>query len=103
MTDGPVPRGGAPAANGVAGPAARGPAPGGERAAERALRDEVRAALGQLLGEGHLLAPGPGDEARIRALIHERVAAHQRRMATTNGPQLGDPAGVERRLFDGLL
>lgn len=74
-----------------------------ERAAERALREEVRAAVSRLLGERQLLAPGPEDEERIRALIREHVAAYQRRAATTNAPLLTDPEGVERRLFDGLL
>ena len=80
-----------------------GAVPAGDRAAERALRDEVQAAIGRLLDERQLLAPGPEDEARIRALIRERVAAHQRRAATINAPLLVDPDGVEQRLFDGLL
>jgi len=74
-----------------------------ERAAERGLREEVRAAVSRLLDERQLLAPGPEDEERIRALIREHVAAYQRRAATTNAPLLTDPEGVERRLFDGLL
>ena len=85
-------------------PPARGkPAAMVERAAERGLREEVRAAVSRLLGERQLLAPGPEDEERIRALIREHVAAYQRRAATTNAPLLTDPEGVERRLFDGLL
>jgi pilus assembly protein CpaF len=74
-----------------------------DRGAERALRQEVREAVSRLLGERELLTPGPGDEERIRALIHEQVAAYQRRAATTNHPLLVDPERVERRLFDGLL
>jgi pilus assembly protein CpaF len=85
-------------------PPASGRAPASiDRAAERALRDEVRTAVSRLLGERQLLVPGPEDEERIRALIQERVAAYQRRAATTNAPLLVDPEGVERRLFDGLL
>ena len=74
-----------------------------ERAAERALREEVRAAVSRLLGERQLLSPDPGDEERIRALIRERIAAHQRRAAHTNAPLLTDPEATARRLFDGLL
>ncbi len=74
-----------------------------DRAAERTLREEVRAAVSRLLGERQLLTPGPEDEERIRALIREQVAAYQRRAATTNAPLLADPEAVERRLFDGLL
>lgn len=79
------------------------PAASLDRAAERGLRSEVRTAVGRLLDERQLLAPGPEDEARIRALIRERIAEHQRRAATTNAPQLADPEGVEQRLFDWLL
>ncbi|MHB1131021.1 MAG: CpaF family protein [Chloroflexota bacterium] len=74
-----------------------------DRAGERALREEIRVEVSRLLGERELLSPGPGDEERIRALIGERVAAYQRRAATTNSPLLADPEGVERRLFDALL
>ncbi len=74
-----------------------------DRAAERALREEIRAAVGRLLGERQLLAPGREDEERIRALIRDRVETYQRRAATTNAPLLVDPEGVEQRLFDGLL
>jgi pilus assembly protein CpaF len=76
---------------------------GSDRAAERTLRDEVRTAVGRLLGEQQAVVPGPEDEERVRALIQERVAAYQRRAAATNRPLLLDPAGVEQRLFDGLL
>src|SRR5581483_4774226 len=78
-------------------------APSADRAAERALREEVHEAVTRLLGERQLLTPGREDEERIRALIREHVAAYQRRAATTNVPVLADPEGVERRLFDGLL
>jgi len=77
--------------------------PGTGRTAERALREEVRSAVSRLLGERELLTPGPEDEERIRVLIHDHVAAYQRRAATTNAPLLVDPEGVERRLFDSLL
>lgn len=74
-----------------------------QRTVERVLREEVRAAVSRLLGESQLLTPGPEDEARIRALIHEHVSAYQRRAATTNSQLLPDPDDTERRLFDGLL
>jgi pilus assembly protein CpaF len=76
---------------------------GSDRAAERALRDEIRTAVGRLLGEQQVVVPGPEDEERVRALIQEHVAAYQRRAATTNRALLVDPAAVEQRLFDGLL
>lgn len=74
-----------------------------DREAERSLREDVRAAVTRLLGERELLTPGPEDENRIRALIHEHVLAYQRRAATTNAPLLTDPDRVEHRLFDELL
>jgi pilus assembly protein CpaF len=74
-----------------------------DRTAERELRGEIRREVSRLLGERQLLVPGPEDEARIRALIREHVAAHQRRAATTNGTLLQDPEGVEQRIFDGIL
>lgn len=73
------------------------------RAVERTLREGVRVAVSRLLGEQQLLVPGPEDEERIRVLIHEHVAAYQRRAAATNSPLLADPDAVERRLFNGLL
>src|SRR4051812_38341247 len=79
------------------------PPVGRDRIAERTLRGEVQGAVSRLLGEQQLLVPGSADEDRISALIHERVAAYQRRAAMTNAPLLLDPEGVERRLFDGLL
>jgi pilus assembly protein CpaF len=63
----------------------------------------VRQEVSRLLDEQHLLRPRREDEARIRALIRERIAAHQRIAALTNTPLIYDPAGLERRLFDGLL
>jgi len=74
-----------------------------DRAGERALREEIRAEVARLLGERQLLEPGAEDEVRIRNLIHDRVAAYQRRAAATNAPLLLDPEAVEQRLFDGLL
>lgn len=74
-----------------------------DRAVERELRDEIRLEVSRVLGERQLLVPGPEDEARIRALIHEHVAASQRRAATTNGTLIQDPDGIERRIFDGIL
>jgi len=74
-----------------------------DRVAERALRDEIRQAVSQLLGERQLLTPGPEDEVRISALIKQKVADWQRRAATVNGQLLHEPQAVEQRLFDGLL
>src|SRR6266545_972528 len=74
-----------------------------DRLGERALREEIRTEIARLLGERQLLEPRAEDEVRIRTLIHERVAAYQRRAAATNAPLLLDPEGVEQRLFDGLL
>ena len=74
-----------------------------DRPAERGLRAEVRREVSRLLDERQLLAPGPGDEERIQAIIRDHVAAYQRRAATTNAPLLSDPSGTERRIFDALL
>jgi len=74
-----------------------------DRAAERALREEVSAAASRLLDERQLVAPGPEEEAQIRALISEAVARWQRRAATLNTPPLVDPDAVAKRLFDSLL
>src|SRR5919201_2715194 len=74
-----------------------------DRPAERALRAEVRREVSRLLDERQLLAPGPGDEDRIRVLIRDHVGAYQRRAATTNAPLLSDPQATERRIFDALL
>lgn len=79
------------------------PAPATDRGIERRLRAEVRAEVDRLLGERELLAPGPEEAARIRALIAERVGAYQRRAATTNAPLLQDPDGALRRLGDAVL
>jgi pilus assembly protein CpaF len=73
------------------------------RAAERALREEVGAAASQLLDERQLVAPGPAEEAQIRSLIGEAVARWQRRAVTLNTAPLVDPDAVAQRLFDGLL
>ena len=74
-----------------------------DRQAERLLREEVRVAVGRLLGERELLTPGRDDEERIRVLIHDQVATYQRRAATTNASLILDPDAVERRIFDSLL
>ncbi|HET8630970.1 MAG TPA: ATPase, T2SS/T4P/T4SS family [Thermomicrobiales bacterium] len=73
------------------------------RAIERSLREEVRREVDVLLGRRQAVAPDRADEERIRTLIAEHVAAHQRRAAGTNAPLLPDPASLERRLFDDLL
>ncbi len=77
--------------------------PASDRAAERALRQEIREAVSRLLGERELVAPGPDDEERIRVLIDDRIAAYQRRAVSTNAPLIVDPDWMKRRLFDGLL
>src|SRR5579883_2560607 len=74
-----------------------------DRTVERTLREEIRTSISRLLGERELLTPGPEDEERIRALIHDHVSTYQRRAATTNAPLLVDPDRVEQRLFDSLL
>lgn len=75
----------------------------GDRRAERTLREEIRAAVGRLLDERQVLAPGPDEALRIRALIRDAIADWQRRAATQNTPPLADPEVVEQRLFDDLL
>jgi len=74
-----------------------------DRLTERSLRDKIRKEVDRLLAERELLVPGRDEEDRIRALIHEQVAASQRRAAETNEPLLSDPEGVEVRLFNDLL
>ena len=74
-----------------------------DRLAERALRAEVRDEIRRLLGDGQLQSPDAENEETIRLLIGERVAEFQRRQAVTNGTLLADPAGLEKRLFDGFL
>jgi pilus assembly protein CpaF len=100
------------AAHGATSPALGSPRPANgvqrhaatlDRAGERALREEIRTEVARLLGERQLLEPGAEDEVRIRSLIHDRVAAYQRRAAATNAPLLLDPEAVAQRLFDGLL
>lgn len=80
-------------------PSGRALAPA-DREAERALRAEVRAAIDRLLQEPRLAAAGAAEEARVRALIAERVAVYQRRAVSTNRPVLVDPAAVETWLFN---
>jgi pilus assembly protein CpaF len=79
------------------------PASGPDVAAERALRAEVREAVGRLLDERQLLAPQPDQAQRIRALVREHLLAYQRRAATAGAPVIADPAGVEQRLVDSVL
>lgn len=76
---------------------------GFERAAERALYEEVRTEASRLLGEQRAMTPSAADEARIRAMIQEYVAAYQRRAATTNSPQFMDAGVIQVRLFNRLL
>jgi pilus assembly protein CpaF len=74
-----------------------------DRAAERQIRERLAEAVGRLLGDGRLLAPGPQEEERVRTIIDEEVAAHERRAVTTNTPLLLDADGVRRRLFDSVF
>ena len=101
------------ASAGAAGPEARGrgvtpppyrlPTAHADREPERRLREQLRAEVGGLLGARQLLSPGEEERNTIRALIEDRVSAYQRNAANTNAPQLADPKGVERRLYDHLL
>ena len=85
--------------------ASAGPVPlhPGDRAAERVIRERVVEAVGRLLGDGRVLAPSDQDEARVRALVDEEVAAYERRAVTTNQPLLLEAEAVKRRLFDALF
>jgi pilus assembly protein CpaF len=74
-----------------------------DRAAERVIRERVAEAVTRALGEGHFVAPRGEDQARVRAIIDDEVAAYERRAVTTNAPLLVDPDGVRRRLFDGVF
>jgi pilus assembly protein CpaF len=74
-----------------------------DRAAERLIRERVVDAVSHSLGDGRLLTPSPQDEARVRAVIDEEVAGHERRAVTTNGPLLIDAEVVKRRLFDSVF
>jgi pilus assembly protein CpaF len=71
-----------------------------DRAAERQIRDRVTEAVGRFLGERRALAPDTQDQAWVRSLIEDEVAAYERRAVTTNGPLLLDAEGLQRRLFD---
>ena len=75
----------------------------GDRRALRALREEVRSAVGRLADDGPATAPGPEEASRIRALIQDAIAAWQRRAAMQNTPPLSDAAQVERRLSNDFL
>jgi pilus assembly protein CpaF len=74
-----------------------------DRAAERLIRERVAETVSRSLGDGRLLAPGPQEEERVRAIIDEEVAAHERRAVTTNSPLLLDADGIRRRLFDAVF
>lgn len=74
-----------------------------ERAVERDLYAEIRTEASRLLGEQRVMTPSAEDEAQIRAMIADQIAAYQRRAVTTNAPQLPDPAASAQRLFDRLL
>ena len=74
-----------------------------DRAAERLIRERVAEAVSRSLGDGRLLAPGTQEEERVRAIIDEEVAAHERRAVTTNTPLLLDADAVRRRLFDSVF
>jgi pilus assembly protein CpaF len=49
------------------------------------------------------LGPSGDEEARVRAIIEDEVAAFERRAVTTNAPLLVDPDGLKRRLFDAVF
>jgi Flp pilus assembly CpaF family ATPase len=74
-----------------------------DRAAERLIRERVAETVSRSLGDGRLLAPGSQEEERVRAIIDEEVAAHERRAVTTNTPLLLDADAVRRRLFDSVF
>jgi pilus assembly protein CpaF len=74
-----------------------------DRTAERLIRQRVAESVSRSLGEGRLLAPGSHDEERVRVIIDEEVAAHERRAVTTNSPLLVDAGAVRRRLFDSVF
>jgi pilus assembly protein CpaF len=75
----------------------------GDRAAERLIRERVAEAVSRSIGDGRLLVPGSQEEDRVRAIIDDEVAAHERRAVTTNTPLLIDADGVRRRLFDSVF
>jgi pilus assembly protein CpaF len=74
-----------------------------DRAAERLIRERVAEAVSRWLGDGRLLSAGSHEEERVRAIIDEEVAAHERRAVTTNTPLLLDAEAVRRRLFDSVF
>jgi pilus assembly protein CpaF len=74
-----------------------------DRAAERLIRERVAEAVSRSLGDGRLLTPGDQEEQRVRTIIDEEVAAHERRAVTTNSPLLIDSDAVRRRLFDSVF
>jgi pilus assembly protein CpaF len=74
-----------------------------DRAAERLIRERVAEAVSRSIGDGRLLLPGSQEEERVRAIIDDEVAAHERRAVTTNTPLLIDADGVRRRLFDSVF
>ncbi|HEY1298213.1 MAG TPA: ATPase, T2SS/T4P/T4SS family [Chloroflexota bacterium] len=74
-----------------------------DRAAERLIRERVAEAVSRSLGDGRLLTPGSQEEERVRGIIDEEVASHERRAVTTNSPLLLDADAVRRRLFDSVF
>jgi pilus assembly protein CpaF len=74
-----------------------------DRAAERVIRERVADAVSRLIGDGRLLAPSTQDEARVRSLIEDEVAAYERRAVTTNRPLLVEREGIKRRILDSLF
>ena len=74
-----------------------------DRSAERLIRERVAEAVSKSIGDGRLLAPSTQDEARVRAIIDDEVAAYERRAVTTNRPLLIDADGIRRRLFDAVF
>lgn len=74
-----------------------------DRTAERELRGQVRDAIKELLTVQQLGTGGPVEEARVRALIRERVQAYQRRAVSTNRAALVDEVAMEEWLFNAFL
>ena len=74
-----------------------------DRVAERLIRERVAEAVSKSIGDGRLLAPSSQDEARVRAMIDQEIAAYERRAVTTNRPLLIDADGIRRRLLDAVF
>ena len=110
VTAPPAWAGAAPARERFSGPSFRYGGPGAgprvaeaDAAAERALREDLRAEVGVMLGARQLVAPRQREEDEVRGLIERRIEKYRRDAANQNLPPIMDPAGLARRLFDALL